>query len=664
MKLGFREVQKFPPFSQWKQLFQILKKEEKIAFSVLFFLVFASGSFLVSTFYLQNTAIQPAPGGAYTEGVIGRPQFINPIYAQSSDVDRDLTELLFAGIFTYNFKGEVIPDVAREYEIREEGKVYEIFLRDDVFWSDGEPFSAEDIIFTIQVIQNPDYKSPLRALFLGVEVEKVSDLRVRFKLKNPYPPFLETLTLKILPKHIWQDIPAQNFPLTVFNLQPVGNGPFQFQNFTKNRLGYIQSVTLVRNPHYFGKKPFLREITFLFFDAQEDLIEALKRKEIKGAASISPQSLQSLNQNQIQIHRFSFPRYFDLSFNLKGSDILTEKEVRKALNQGTDKEEIIRELLLGEGSRVDSPFLNYASSISPPQTIYPFDLEKAKETLEKAGWKNQGSFPRVKTIKKEAEFSFTSDLKSNSQGAEVRKLQECLAKDKTVYPEGEVTSYFGPKTKRAVIRFQEKYAKDILEPWGFAEGTGIVSRTTRAKLNEICFQTPSETLPLKLSLVTVDQNEMVQVAELLKNQWEKLGVDLEVKKFDLPTFQQDYLKSRNYEILLFGKVTGSIADPYPFWHSSQVKDPGLNLTNYKNKEVDKLLEDARKSVDEKERREKYERFQEILLGDAPAVFLYTPRYLYPVSREIKGIEEKIIADPSKRFIDVEEWYIKTKRTWK
>ncbi len=665
IKLAFQELRKFPSFSQWRQALKVFKKEEKIAFSILFFLAFSSGLFLILNFYFQNTKIQPAPGGVYTEGVIGRPQFINPIYATSSDVDRDLTELLFSGLLKYNGEGEIIPDLAKEYKITDEGKVYEIFLRDNVYFSDGEPFSAEDVLFTIKTIQDPDYKSSIRASLLGVTVEKVSDLRVRFKLKNPYPPFLETLTLKVLPKHIWQDIPPQNFPLAILNLQPVGTGPFQFKNLTKNKLGYIQSLTVVRNPNYFGKKPFLREITFHFFEEEKDLIEALEKKEIKGASVISPKSAQSLNREEFKIHKLSFPRYFDLSFNLKNSKILAEKEVRKALNYGTDKEEIIKEVLFNEGRIIHSPLLPEISAFSPPLNIYPFNLEKGIEILEAANWKDEDQDgQREKILKKAIASLFTLDLKSGSQGGEVRELQACLAKDFQIYPEGQITGYFGQKTKGAVIRFQEKYAEDILDPWGFTAGTGIVSKTTRAKLNEICIEAPEERLILKLSLVTVDQEELSQVADILKEQWKKLGVDLEIKKFDLSTFRQDYLESRNYEILLFGKVTGLIADPYPFWHSSQKKDPGLNLALYENREVDKILEEARKIFDEEERREKYERFQEILITDVPAVFLYTPNYLYPVSREIKGIEEGVIADPSKRFIGIEEWYIKTKRAWK
>ena len=127
--------------------------------------------------------------------------------------------------------------------------------------------------------------------------------------------------------------------------------------------------------------------------------------------------------------------------------------------------------------------------------------------------------------------------------------------------------------------------------------------------------------------------------------------------------EKDFIKPRDYESLLFGEVLGAIPDPFPFWHSSQKKDPGLNLALYENKKADGYLEEARESSDPQIQRENYEEFQDILIADSPAIFLYSPDYLYLVKRKIKGIETKIITDPSKRFSEIGNWYIETKRVW-
>ncbi|MDP1538978.1 MAG: ABC transporter substrate-binding protein, partial [bacterium] len=207
----FSSRSKWPSRSQWRQLFKVLNKKEKIIFFVFLFLVLGSLLFLSNSFYLKNTEIQPAKGGTYIEGLIGSPRLINPVYAQADDVDRDLTELIYSGLMKYNERGEIVPDLAKEYKILEDGKIFEFYLKEDLLWSDGKSLTTNDIIFTIKAIQNPSLKSPIRASWLGVEVEKISDLGIRFELRNPSVVFLENSTLKILPKHIWEDISDQNF---------------------------------------------------------------------------------------------------------------------------------------------------------------------------------------------------------------------------------------------------------------------------------------------------------------------------------------------------------------------------------------------------------------------------------------------------------------------
>ena len=663
---------KLPTKSQWTRFFKILSPKEKVIFFVFLFLFIGSCLFIPINFYFKNTIPKPAEGGLYIEGVVGFPRWINPVYAPANEADQDLTELLFSGLMKYDSEGKIIPDLAEKYEILEDGKVWQFYLKENVFWSDSRhppatPYklTADDVVFTIQTIQNPEIKSPWRANWLGVEVEKISDLGVRFKLKNPSAIFLENSTLKIIPKHIWENILPQNFPLSVYNLRPIGSGSYQLKNLLQNQEGKIISLTLARNPHYFGQKPFLNQISFRFFDEETELFSAFKNGEIKGFSLTNLTNLTNWTNwsNFASLYSLSLPRYFAIFFNPGQSKPLAEKEVRMALNYGTNKEDLIDKVLLGKGKIVNSPVLPEIYGFKEPSKIYQFDQARAEEILEKAGFVKVETGFREKTIKKTPAFQFKSNLRIGSRGNEVKELQKCLAKDPEIYPEGEITGYFGSKTKAAVIKFQEKYRAEILEPFGLEKGTGEVKKLTRNKLNELCFEEPEEKIPLKFSLVTVNQPILVEVASQLKNQWQALGAEVEVKTFDISTLEREIIKPRNYQALLFGEVLGTIPDPFPFWHSSQKKDPGLNLASYENKECDKLLEEARQSLNEEERREKLVKFQDLLIEDAPAVFLYSPDYLYLVSKEIKGVDAGMIVDPSKRFKGIENWYIKTKRVW-
>lgn len=626
---------KWPTKSQRRQFFKILTKREKTAFLAFFLLFLFSSSFLLLNFYFKNTEKVPAKGGTFIEGVIGQPRFINPVYA-NSDVDRDLVQLIFSGLMKYDENLNIVPDLAERYEIEEEGRVYKFYLKENLVWQDKTPLTADDIVFTIRTIQNPDFKSPLQANWVGIEVEKINELEIKFTLRKPYGAFIENSILGILPKHIWQSASSENFAFEPFNLEPIGSGPYKLKKIKQNGSNQIKSLILIQNSLYHAKKPYISKIEFLFFANEEELIKAARKRKINGLSLISSTDLGKKWQN----YSLLLPRYFAVFFNQENSSVLAEKEVRLALNYGTNKKEISQKT-------VDSPVLPGIYGFEP-SLQYEFDIEKAKSILEEAGFKDEdGNGLREKIITKEPAFKFTSSLAKGSKGKEVTELQKCL--------EGEVTGYFGSKTEQLVIEFQEKY---------IGETTGTLGPKTRAKLNEICFEEPDEILALKFSLVTVNQPQMVEVAELLKEQWKALGAEVEIETYSLFQLEQDFIKPRNYESLLFGEVLGAIPDPFPFWHSSQKKDPGLNLALYENSEADKLLEENRKTSDPEIRAEKLVLFQDILIEDVPCVFIYSPDFVYAVSKEIKGIEIKKITDPSRRFVGIENWYIKTKRAWK
>ncbi len=630
-------------------------------------------------FYFKNTEVQPAFGGVFKEGVIGQPRFINPLYLSGNDVDRDLVELLFSGLMKYNENGEIVKDLADDLEIKQDGEIYEIKLRENVFWHDGELLTVDDVVFTINLLQNPEYKSSLAIKWSGVSVEKLSDRVVQFRLKKAYSGFLETLTEKIIPKHVFKDIPPKNLPWALSSEEHlkeylVGSGPFQFKQLAQdNKSGYIKSLTLVRNQNYFVKKPFISQISFHFFDNKEGLLESASQGKIDGFLISDPKDLEIFSDETFKILELSLPRYFAVFFNQNPpenkSKLLTSEEIRKALNYAVDKEEILEKVVLGKGKVVDSPILPDFYGFNPPLKIYQFDKEKAEEILEEAGFKYiDESGIRKKIISEKPTFSFTKTLQYGSRGDEVTQLQKCLANPVAggpeIYPSGKITGYFGNETRQAVILFQEKYKEDVLAPFGLEKGTGQVKSKTREKLNELCFPQKEEILPLQFSLVTVNKPLMIEISHLLQESWKEIGANVQIKFEPISFIETDIIKPRNFEALLFGEVLNSLPDPFPFWHSSQKQSPGLNLVSYENKKTDKLLEEARATLDNSLRREKLEEFQNLLIEDAPCLFLLRPDLVYFASKKVKGQAIEKIIEPSKRFVGIENWYIRAHRAWK
>jgi len=655
----------WPTFEQWIKLPKILSKKEKLNLSVFFVLFLISFFFLVISFYFANTKEAPANGGAYTEGMVGQPESLNPIYSSATETDKALVELMFAGLYRYDANGNTLPEIAQSTpDIKDNGKTYEVHLRDDVFFHDGKKLTADDVVYTIKTIQDSDYKSPLRANWLGVTVEKFSDYGVRFKLKNAYPDFADRLTVKIIPAHIWENITAAQFPRSLYNFsQHIGAGPYKLKAIKRDNSGNISAIDLESFDKYKPAKPYISKITFLFFANEKDLVLNANLGRIDG---FTINQLSGVKNSKFKYYNFDLPRYFSVFFNQSQNPFLASKQARQALSLATNREEIIKQVFDGKAEVATSPIMPEFYGFNNASRTYAYDLNAATALLKDANY----SIVDGKLIKtKQDQAVFKTTLKQGSLGDEVKKLQECLATapagGSDIYS-GKITGIFDKNTTEAVKRFQEKYADDILRPSGLTVGNGLVKEGTRTKLNEVCFNRAKPNEPVKIFLTTSDDPSipLAKTAELLKQQWAMLGIEVEIVVEPISNLKQEIIRQRNYQGLIFGEVLGMVPDPFPFWHSSQTEDPGLNLANYKNDTVDKLLEQIRQEPDPIARQEKYEKFQTLLLDDAPAIFLYNPNNYFLASSKVQGIQNGKGTDFAQKFSQINNWYIKTKRIWK
>jgi len=273
---------KIPRWKQLKQLSNILSFKENIIIKILAVIIFLCLVSIIYTNYFQNLATIPKNGGELTEGLIGAPLYINPILAQGrSDVDQDLSSLIFSGLLGYDADLRIVTDLAEKYEISEDQKTYTFYLKENLIWHDGEKLTASDVVFTFQSIQDPDFKSPLFRTFEGVLVEKTDDLTVKFTLQEPYAAFLNLLTVGLLPQHLWYDIPSSSATLAIDNQKPIGSGPFKFKSLIKEKSGIIKLYVLEKNKDYHGKVPYLDKIVFKFYPDYANAIEALINKDIQ-----------------------------------------------------------------------------------------------------------------------------------------------------------------------------------------------------------------------------------------------------------------------------------------------------------------------------------------------------------------------------------------------
>lgn len=169
---------------------------------------------------------------------------------------------------------------------------------------------------------------------------------------------------------------------------------------------------------------------------------------------------------------------------------------------------------------------------------------------------------------------------------------------------------------------------------------------------------------LEIELAVPLKRELVEIGHELKKEWEDIGIKINLINVPITELQQKFIQPRTYQALLFGEVLNIEPDPFSFWHSSQKRDPGLNLALYDNKGADKLLEEAKQTLNPVARAGKYKDFQNLVIEDLPAIFLYSPQYIYPQAKKIKGFEDELLGLPSERFANIEKWHIETKRVRK
>jgi peptide/nickel transport system substrate-binding protein len=332
----------------------------------------------------------PAKGGTYIEGVLGYWEVINPILApivaQAHPIDQDLATLVFDGLTTLDATGQVSPSLALDWDISDDGTVYEFHLRQDVVWHDGAPFTAADVAFTVQAMQDPNYQgSPaLRDLWRTVTVEQVDDYTVRFVLGEPFPSFMYYTTIGLLPAHLLSDVPARDLPKDEFSTQqPIGTGMFQVESLSPDR------VVLAANPNYWGPHPYLDHVEFWFFGDWEGLLADYEQGAIQGFHPPSPQDLGALAPfPNLQLYSAQSTGYGIVFLNLKRETLpfFQVKEVRQALLYAMSRQALVDQVLDGQGLIADSPILPVSWAYDPAVRQYRYDPERAIGLLDASGW--------------------------------------------------------------------------------------------------------------------------------------------------------------------------------------------------------------------------------------------------------------------------------------
>lgn len=335
------------------------------------------------------TVIQPRQGGEVVEGVVGAPRFVNPLLSDPNPVDRELVSLIFDGLTRYDAQGRLIPALAESWAVSEDGLTVTFTLRSDVTWQDGEPFTAEDVLFTYGLLQAVDFPGDpaIPALWQTVTMTAVDERTVQFQLAAPYSPFLDATTRGILPAHLLGGVTAVSLPDHSFNLAPVGTGPFIVApGQDPQGSGRLRLLPNPRN----WQQTYVAGLEMRFFANEDALLAAFTAGEIQAINQVSPVMLPDVAAlDHARLFTAPAPRLTELLFNLSdtGSAALGRVDVRQALAYALDRQVLVDEVLFGQGVSLEGPYLPTSWAYnSTLLATYQFAPATAVSLLEAAGW--------------------------------------------------------------------------------------------------------------------------------------------------------------------------------------------------------------------------------------------------------------------------------------
>ena len=300
---------------------------------------------LVNLAYSRTTVVVPAEGGRYVEGLAGQARVINPLLWQT-DAEHDLVSLIFSGLTRRDEHGNIIADLAERWTVMDDGATYVFVLRPDAQWHDGTPVTADDVLFTIELLQDPAFKAQpaLAEFWRSVTVDRLDARTVRFSLSEPLAAFLEYASLPLLPAHRLKGVTAAELSRDPFNQRPVGSGAFRLTELD------AEHALLTAYAGYYGPRPYLKQIEFRFYSNAQRLLTAYRDGEIQGIGQVPTSILQAVASiPDLALYTAQESSCVAIFLNLD-RPLFQARLVRRALLLGLDRQALIDEVLQGQGA--------------------------------------------------------------------------------------------------------------------------------------------------------------------------------------------------------------------------------------------------------------------------------------------------------------------------
>lgn len=529
---------------------------------------------------------------------------VNPLLAGYNQFDRDLVSLVFEGLMTTDQYGAAIPDLAAAQPVvSQDGLTYVVRVRTDVKWHDGEPFTAEDVLFTIRLAQDSSFPGTpaLTTFWQTVETDLIDAQTIRFRLAQPLATFPDALRLGILPKHVLDGVPARELNGLQFNIAPIGTGPYQFDAL----LGDASRVSGVRLRYStsYSERPesgggfAIRQIVFRCVATFPEAIAAYQRGEVNSISQVPAEALEqiaSLPFSPIPAYR---PALGAVIYNWNRDSVayLRDLRMRQALARAIDRNVLVSQFLKDRALPADSPVTPRSWAYIPGANCPNFNADQPDRAAADLGLV-QIKPPAPPTPDPEATADSAATL------------------DATVDP-----------------------AAPTPDPASQSGGYNF-------------------------TLLTSDDPAMRAMAQEITAKWNALGVNVTLVVVDSPTLK-DRLNSGNFDTALveLNLEPGADPDPYSLWRQ-RPEDGGLNFGRLNERRLSEVMETARRATNGADRVRLYRQFQQLFCERAAALLLYNPIYYYGIDDRLSGVQLGFMSDYSDRFRTIQAWkFVETVR---
>ncbi|MBQ9403045.1 hypothetical protein IJU22_00510 [Candidatus Saccharibacteria bacterium] len=499
-------------------------------------------SFLYAESYAVTTFTS---GGTYSEATLGRVNSLNPLFATTNS-EKTLSRLMFQTLTSVDYSGHIGLGLADSITTDDSGLIWTVKLRDGLKWSDGEPITNADVIYTVSIIQSPSVITSYSSNLTGITVADV-DGSLIFTLPAPYSNFSSALEFPILPSHLLDDVSPSLLLENNFSSSPVTSGPFTYNASQSIGSAGEKIVYLTPNKSYYKGAPLLDSFAVHAYLNTADIIDALNSGSVTASAELLPTDADKITSSSIYEKQTALNSGVFAFFNT--TSVFSSKPLRKAVRQGIDMRSL--RAPVGDEADLDYPLLSTQINIEKFPELPEYDPETAKEEIKKLGLNND--------------------------------------------------------------------------------------------------------VPIRIA--TVDSGYFPALADNLKFQLNNLGLNAEV---DMMAPGQDFLinviRPRNYDILLYEIELGSDPDLFAYYHSSQVTENGLNLSNYNSAIASDALLAARRTTDQSLRSAKYSAFLKTWVEDVPAIGIYQVNLSYFVNKNVRSFsEDNRLVTATDRFTDVSFW---------